>query len=236
MRTYPSSSKPEPLFPQQPAPRRPTRRLISGLLALAAVVLIASLIAALLVSRMHSPSNAPAATGKPGSTAQTAQSVTVASTTGSAASATTIMVYFSKFLETSVDAVYPLQRFAPAGQAEAFSIQLLIAGPTAQEHSQGYFSELNSILSGPSSCSDPYPTGGPDFILTLNMKGTTQEQGTATLQFCRQTSSPGEDTDGRVKAEITATLAQFPTIKKVVILTQSGHCFADLSGSDFCLR
>ena len=236
MRAHPTSSEPEPLYPRQPTPRRPTRRLISGLLALAAVILIGSLVAALLVSRLHSPSNAPAAVGKPGGTAQTAQSVTAASTTGSAASATAIMVYFSKFPETSVNAVYAVQRFAPAGQAEAFSIQLLIAGPTAQEHSQGYFSELNSILSGASSCPAPYPTGGPDFTLTLNMKGTTPEQGTATLQFCRQTSSPGEDTDGRVKAEITATLEQFSSIKKVVMLNQSGHCFADLSGGDLCLR
>jgi len=117
----------------------------------------------------------------------------------------------------------------------AFAIQLLIAGPTPNEWNAGYFSELNSILSGPSNCSAPHPTGGPDFKLALNMKGSHAEQGTATIQFCRTTSSPGIGTDARVTSEITATLKQFPSIKKVVILTKDGHCFGDLSGKDLCL-
>ena len=42
--------------------------------------------------------------------------------------------------------------------------------------------------------------------------------------------------DDRVQAEITATLKQFPSIKKVVILTKEGHCFGDESGRDNCLK
>jgi len=56
------------------------------------------------------------------------------------------------------------------------------------------------------------------------------------VKFCRSTNSPGIGADARVTAEINATLKQFPGIKKVVILTEDGHCFGDLSGKDFCLK
>ena len=87
-------------------------------------------------------------------------------------------------------------------------------------------------MSGASYCSAPFPTGGPDFTLTLNKKGNVTETGTATLRFCRTTSSPGIGADARVKAEINATLKQFSSIKKVVILNKDGHCFADTIGQD----
>jgi len=92
------------------------------------------------------------------------------------------------------------------------------------------------MLSGSSNCSAPLPVGGPEFTLTLNKKGTVPETGTATLKFCRTINSGGIGADGRVQAEINATLKQFTNIKKVVILTKDGHCFADESGMDFCLR
>lgn len=149
-----------------------------------------------------------------------------------------IMVYFSKFPDSLQDytAIFPVKRVSPTIAVATFSIQLLIAGLTLSERSAGYFSELNSILTGPSTCNGSYPTGGPDFILTLNKKGSTNEQGTATLQFCRTTQSPGIGADARIKAEITATLTQFANIKKVVILTSAGHCFGDESGADACLK
>jgi hypothetical protein len=149
-----------------------------------------------------------------------------------------IQVFFSKFPDSASNfaAVFPVQRVSPSLAVGTFSIQLLIAGPTLTERSNGYFSELNSILTGPSNCSAPFPTGGPDFKLALNKKGTKDEQGTATLQFCRATNSPGIGADARIQAEITATLEQFPNIKKVVILTKDGHCFGDASGKDLCLK
>src|SRR5947209_12470542 len=149
-----------------------------------------------------------------------------------------IKVYFSKFPESAskFDAVFPVDRVSPTLGVANFALQLLIAGPTTEERNAGYFSELNSILTGPSSCSAPYPTGGPDFKLALNMKGATEEQGTATVRFCRATSSPGIGADARIQAEINATLKQFPNIKKVVILDKDGHCFADGSGQDRCLK
>lgn len=149
-----------------------------------------------------------------------------------------IKVYFSKFpdSQSNFNAVFPVNRTSPTATVGTFAIQLLIAGPTVEEWNAGYFSELNSILTGPSNCSAPYPTGGPDFKLMLDKKGTAAETGTATIQFCRTTASPGIGVDAHVQAEITATLKQFTSIKKVVILTKDGHCFADESGQDHCLK
>lgn len=149
-----------------------------------------------------------------------------------------VKVYFSKF-DTSLTnpaLVYAVNRASPTVGLATYSLQLLIAGPTAGERGVGYFSELNSILTGPSSCSAPHPTGGPDFKVTLNKKGTTAETGTATVQLCRATASPGVGADARVLAEVTATLKQFSTVTKVVLLTQTGHCFADGSNADACLH
>ncbi len=149
-----------------------------------------------------------------------------------------IRVFFSKFpvsVNTNFSAVFPVNRISPTSAVATFSIQLLIAGPTISERDAGYFTEINTILSGPSNCSS-LPVDGPDFKLTLNKRGSVTQLGTATLQFCLTTSSPGVGTDARVTAEVTATLTQFSNIKKVVILTKSGHCFGDLSGKDLCLK
>lgn len=149
-----------------------------------------------------------------------------------------IKVYFSRFPDSlnNFNAVYPVNRISPTVAVATFSIQLLIAGPTISERSAGYFSEFNSILTGPSSCSAPYPTGGPDFTLTLNMKGSTPAPGTATLRLCRAANSPGVGADARILAEINATLKQFSNIKNVVVLDKAGHCFGDESGQDRCLK
>jgi hypothetical protein len=142
-----------------------------------------------------------------------------------------VKVYFSKFPESlsNPGAVFPVERSSPTLAVATFATQLLIAGPTLQERSDGYFSELNSILTGPSSCSAPFPTGGPDFAITLS-------SGTATAQLCRDTQSPGVGADARILAEVSATLRQFSTIKKAVLLTREGHCFGDASGTDPCLH
>ncbi len=149
-----------------------------------------------------------------------------------------IKVFFSKNPDSlnNYSAVFAVDRTSPTIAVATYSIQLLIAGPTLSEHQAGYFSELNTILSGPSNCSSPIPVGGPDFTIALNMKGKHPQKGTATLQFCRATNSAGIGTDARVIAEINATLKQFSNIKNVVILTQSGHCFGDESGQDRCLK
>lgn len=142
-----------------------------------------------------------------------------------------IKVFFSKNPDSfnNSQAVYAVDRTSPTIAVATFSIQLLIAGPTLSERNAGYFSELNSLLSGSSNCSAPLPTGGPDFTLML-------KSGTVTLQFCRAIASPGIGADARVKAEIDATLKQFSNIKNVVILTESGNCFGDEMGKNACLK
>jgi hypothetical protein len=149
-----------------------------------------------------------------------------------------VKVYFSKSPDSlnNNSAVYPVNRTSPTIAVGTFAIQLLIAGPTLSERQAGYFTELNTMLSGASNCSAPLPVGGPDFTLTLNKKGTVTETGTATVKFCRSLYSAGIGADARVTAEINATLKQFSNIKKVVILTKDGHCFGDGSGLDLCLR
>lgn len=145
-----------------------------------------------------------------------------------------VLVYFSKNPDSYNDstAVFPVHRTSPTLGVATYAIQQLIVGPSPSEASAGYFTELSTVLrrTGASSC------GGPDFKITLNMRGVTPESGTATLQFCRATASPGIGADARIKAEIVKTLTQFSNITKVVILLQDGHCFGDESGADLCLR
>ncbi len=163
----------------------------------------------------------------------------VHASTASTATGYPVKVFFSRWPEsvgTDFSAVYAVDRISPTIAVGTFALQLLIAGPTLTEQQAGYFTELNTMLSGQSNCSAPRPVGGPDFTLALDKKGTVTEPGTATVKFCRSLTSPGIGADARVKAEISATLKQFPNIKKVVILTKDGHCFADESGKDLCLN
>ncbi|WP_069802298.1 GerMN domain-containing protein [Thermogemmatispora onikobensis] len=149
-----------------------------------------------------------------------------------------IKVFFSRYpvsVTSDPTAVSPVERISPTLSVGTFALQMLIAGPTPSERSAGLFSELNTLLSGPSNCAAPLPVGGPDFTLTLNQRGSRSEPGTATVRFCRQLTSSGIGADARVQAEITATLTQFPGIRRVVILTRDGHCFGDESGLDRCL-
>ena len=132
--------------------------------------------------------------------------------------------------------VTPVNRISPTIHVGTYAIQMLIAGPTPEERASGLFSELNDSFTGPSACNGSLPVGGPDFTLTLNMKGATPEQGTATLKFCRPMALAGEGTGARITAEIDATLLQFATVKKVVILNSAGNCFNDLSTQNRCLK
>lgn len=174
----------------------------------------------------------------PTATSSAPTSPATATATAPAAAATgtpggyPVRVYFSKHPDTDNNpaAVFPVNRTSPNLQVATYSIQQLIAGPTASETAAHYFTPLPSSLTGSSNC------GGPDFQITLNMKGTTPEAGTATLRFCRPTQLAGDLTGGVISAEINATLKQFSTIHKVVILNSSGSCFDDLSGQNLCLH
>jgi Sporulation and spore germination len=147
-----------------------------------------------------------------------------------------VKVYFSKTNATNFDDVGAVDRVSPTASVGTFAVEEVVAGPTQDEKNQGLSSQLHDSINGPSNCSGQNAIGGSDFLLTVNKKGTVDEQGTATLQFCRDISSAGIGSDARIKAEVTTTLKQFSTIQKVVILSKSGSCFGDESGLNMCLK
>lgn len=219
---------------------QPRRRASSSgwgrFLGLAAAVVVVALIATVLaqLATRANPNTGPGKITVP--THAQSQPTTAPTIPATTATATgyPVLVYFSKNPDSYNDStvVFPVHRTSPTLGVATYAIQQLFLGPTPSEAADGYFIELSTVLQrgGVSSC------GGPDFKLTLNMRGTTPETGTATLQFCRQTASPGIGADARVKAEIEKTLTQFSNITKVVILLQNGHCFGDESGADLCLQ
>lgn len=149
-----------------------------------------------------------------------------------------VKVYFSKPAPAGSDKfslLAPVDRTTSDPMVGTFAVQQLVLGPTPAEQQQGYYSQVQRSITGPSNC---VVAGAKttDFKLTLNKKGTVTEQGTATIQFCRQLLSAGIGTDATIKDEVTQTLKQFSTIQKVVILTKDRHCFGDESGLDMCLR
>jgi hypothetical protein len=220
---------------------QPRRRASSSgwgrFLGLAAAVVVVALIATVLAQVAGHSNSLNTGPGKITVPTHAQSQPTVVPTipaTTATATGYPVLVYFSKDPDSYTDptAVFPVHRTSPTLGVATYAIQQLFLGPTPSEAADGYFTELSTVLQrgGMSSC------GGSDFKLTLNMRGTTPETGTATLQFCRQTASPGIGADARVKAEIEKTLTQFSNITKVVILLQNGHCFGDMSGADLCLQ
>lgn len=176
--------------------------------------------------------SAPTSKGGPTATSGgTGVSTATTQPTNTADSGVQVLVYFSKHPDSDSNpaAVFPVSRVSPDLGVATYAVKQLIAGPTSQEAASGYYTPIATILSGNSNC------GGADFTITLNRKGSTPAQGTATLQFCRQTSLPGDLTGSYIKAELTKTLTQFATIQSVVILDASGGCFDDLRGGNLCL-
>lgn len=142
-----------------------------------------------------------------------------------AAEPDTVEVFFSHDPESFDNplAVFPLSREVPADQLMEGAVAALIDGPSADEQANGYFSDFKAVIVGTTSTCK-----GQDFVLM-------HAQGVVTLQLCRQALSAGELQDGRVLAEVDATLRQFPGVTKVIVLDTMGHCLFDLTGFDPCL-
>jgi hypothetical protein len=223
--------------PGPPRPSRPWMRVVGMVAAVVVVALLAVVFAQIAFQRggIAGPGSATTtvpptpslvATGTPAGTPATTPIPTPT------AMGYVVQVYFSKHPESDSDvqAVFPVSRVSPTSGVATSAIEQLIAGPTASENAQGYFTELSAALAGASNCS------GADFSITLNMRASHPQTGAATLRFCRTLSLSGELTDARIKAEITKTLTQFSTITSVTIITREGHCFGDLSGQDMCLQ
>lgn len=133
-----------------------------------------------------------------------------------------VKVYFSKHSESDNDpsAVFAVNRTTNNLGVAKFTIGQVLLGPTASEHAAGYFTTAR-LRSDASNCS------GQDFKITIT-------NGTATLQFCRSFDHLGVVADGQAKSELEATLKQFSSVKKVIILNKNGNCEFDLSGMDLC--
>lgn len=134
-----------------------------------------------------------------------------------------VKVYFSKHPESDDDPskVFAVDRTTNNLGVGKFAISELLKGPTATEQSQGYFSYVR-LRSGDSTC------GGNDISLNISSSGV------ATLKFCRPFDHIGSVSDGQAESEINATLKQFSSVKKVVILNYVGDCEFNLSGLNLC--
>src|SRR5260370_18001065 len=162
-------------------------------------VLAAALAAlSLLLAACSQSAPAPSATQTPAGRHPSATAGTGAGTS----SGSPVKVYFSKHPDSDRDstAVFAVTRVASNPQVATYAIQQLLAGPSASETRAGYFTPLTRALSGPSTC------GGPDFLLTLNRKGSTPQLGTATLRFCRRVLLGGGSGGVRIRTATTLIL------------------------------
>lgn len=101
--------------------------------------------------------------------------------------------------EASCNKVFPVEREIPKTQAVArAAIEELLKGPIDEEKSQGFFTSIN--------------TG-------VKIQSLTIENGVAKIDFDEQLEFQvgGSCRVAAIRAEITQTLKQFPTVKNVVI-------------------
>lgn len=135
-----------------------------------------------------------------------------------------VRIYFSKHPESDDDPgkTFPVSRTSPDIGVARFAVAELLKGPTSDESTQGYFSTIQ-LQAAASTC------GGADFTITI-------EGGTAKLQFCKPFDHRGSVADGQAASAIKATLSQFESVNRVVILNSRGDCEFDLSGENLCLK
>lgn len=133
-----------------------------------------------------------------------------------------VSVYFSKHPDSDNDPskTFAVARVSPDIGVAKFAITELLKGPTALEQSQNFFSYVR-LRDEPSNCNNA------DFTISIANQ-------VATLQFCRTFDHVGSVSDGQAESSIKATLLQFPTVKKVIILNKSGDCEFNLSGLNLC--
>lgn len=145
-----------------------------------------------------------------------------------------VNVFFSKSptSESNPKAVFPVSRTVASGDPLTAALQEVMKGPTTAEQAQGYYSALSGALALISTCSGEFR----DFDLTYDSRGSKAEAGTLTFQFCRRVDVRGDLDGPRIQTMIAQTALQFSRVKDVVILNQSGDCFADLQGANACLN
>lgn len=135
-----------------------------------------------------------------------------------------VLVYFSKHPDSDNDPskTFSVQRTTQTLGVATFAIQEVLKGPTSSESSQGYFSTV-ALRNEPSNCA------GADFTLSII-------DNVARLQFCRPFDHLGVVADGQADSVLKATLQQFKSVKKVIIVNFQGNCEFDLSGLNLCFK
>lgn len=135
-----------------------------------------------------------------------------------------VSVFFSMHPQSDNDPglTFPVKRTSPDLGVAGFATKQLLLGPSVAEADQGYFATAK-LRSGASSC------GGADFTLTIS-------GGVAKLQFCKPFDHLGVVADGQAESELKATLKQFGSVNKVIILNAKGDCEFNLSGLNLCLQ
>lgn len=160
-----------------------------------------------------------------------------ANTTPTVTPSSTVKVFFAKHPNTDENPalVFPVLRTTTATTTHdkaTFALNEMFKGTTTDERAQNYYSPFDGKIALQSVCPGEFRT----FDITLNHRGKTVEDGTATLQFCRRVDIAGELEGPRMAAMISSTLMQFAEIKRVVILNYQGACFDDLRGDNACLN
>lgn len=114
----------------------------------------------------------------------------------------TIKVFFNNNIldpEIGCDKVFGLERILPKAQSVArAALEQLIAGPSSQEKSQGYYTNINPAA---------------------KIEKLTIDQGLAKVDFNQALEQPagGSCRVSAIRAQISQTLKQFPTVKEVII-------------------
>lgn len=109
--------------------------------------------------------------------------------------------------EVSCNKVFPVEREIPKNEGIArVALEELLKGPTVEEKNDGYFSNINQGVKIQKLVIDP-PTGG----------------GIAKVDFDEQLEFQvgGSCRVAAIRAEISETLKQFPTVKEVIISINS---------------
>ncbi|MFI0484955.1 GerMN domain-containing protein [Actinomadura sp. 9N215] len=131
-----------------------------------------------------------------------------------------IKVYFWRQSPGAPAAVTPVRRRSPDLQVARYALEQLLAGPTERERAQGLRGGLRDALKGPSNC-------GQDFTVAIR-------RGALTVRFCRYVNTT-TGTMMQVLPQLNATLRQFPTVRRVILLTRDGHCTFTQRDGDHCL-
>ncbi len=154
--------------------------------------------------------------------ANAAEAAAIATAKQAKAAQYRVKVFFPKSPQSNSNLSYvePVERTTSSLGVARFAIEQLIAGPQAAEKQKGFANAIK--LAGNSNC-------GADFSLSVT-------NGVARLKFCRDVVSAGIGDDARAKSSLEATLKQFATVKRVILLNKSGNCLGDMSGENICLR